>query len=202
MHNHPVTSRSRLCVGCLTHRTPQANRFCCCGIGDGVLHPTPWSGPVVGHTLFRGRRADYIASRADSHNSFALLHGSCLYCTCLNVVQVCYGAMLAEAANSLLLHKRPSLFLWDGPSLACHCGEDGVGRRGRVVCRSIRQQQGRHWFRPPFPRCPLRVGCRSLPHQITSCGRSRGRRRGLRWLTASAVQLCPWLGIYVQALRA
>ena len=81
---------------------PPACEFIYVGVGDDFLHPTPWSCPFVGQTLTRDRCANYIASRADSQYWLALLHGSCLLCTCSMLPQCCYGSMLAEAANSML----------------------------------------------------------------------------------------------------
>ena len=47
--------------------------------------------------------SNYIFNRADRNYWLALLHGTCLYCTCPRANKVCYGDLLAEEAKSLLV---------------------------------------------------------------------------------------------------
>ena len=82
--------------------SPPTFEFVYVGIGDSKIQPTPWSCPFVGPTATQYDYTTYITNRADRHYWLALLHGKCLYCTCHRANNVCFGALLAEAANSLL----------------------------------------------------------------------------------------------------
>ena len=82
---------------------PPTFEFTYVGIGDSSLQPTPWSCPFVGPVATSNIYANYISNRADGHYWLALLQGTCLYCTCPRANNICYGDLLAEAANSLLV---------------------------------------------------------------------------------------------------
>ena len=83
--------------------SPPTFEFVYVGIGDACLQPTPWSCPFVGPSAITSNYTNYLTNRADRHYWLALLHGKCLYCTCHRANNDCYGALLAEAANSLLV---------------------------------------------------------------------------------------------------
>ena len=82
---------------------PPTFEFIYVGIGDSSLQSTPWSCPFVGPVATSNNCSNYISNRADSHYWLALLHGTCLYCTCPRANNACYGDLLAEAANAILV---------------------------------------------------------------------------------------------------